>query len=369
MFRHCGSSRADAAGGLRAAARAGRRAPAPGARARRAAGPQPHDLARATPPVDRERDHLRGARRAAPLRRSPRGRAALGARASSRRCPRGASSSATGRRSCSPRRRRRCSSPATSSSRRGRRTASTRSWRAAPAARAVPVAGFDVDAVLARGQRAHAADRAVQPKRPDGRSRRRRSAPRPARGAARARRRPARRGAARLRRRRGPRRGPRTARRPPAAARLPDVLEGVGPRGAARGLRARRSGRRAAARAPRARARARRARAGRRARGAADRGRPVVARRVAPWSPSARASPRALRAVGLEVAPSQANVLWLARAGRSRAPSSSRRLAQAGVVVAPRRPARRPRPRARRRPRPAGGDRLLAALERALPAL
>ena len=135
----------------------------------------------------------------------------------------------------------------------------------------VPVHGFTVDAILARRQRAHAPRRPLQPERPDRRAAARRRAAPAARGAARARRGAARRGAARLRRRRGARRRARAARGPPAPDRLPQLLQGLGPGGAALRLRDRRPGRRAADRRARPAARHQRAGPGRRARGAAPR--------------------------------------------------------------------------------------------------
>ena len=130
------------------AARGGRRAPAQGARARRAARPLADDLARAPPPRRRRRDHLRRPARPQPLRRPARARAARRARRSATGSSPTASSSATAPPSCSRPPPPRCSSRATSSSRRGRPTRSTRSWPAAPGARAVPVPGLDADAIL-----------------------------------------------------------------------------------------------------------------------------------------------------------------------------------------------------------------------------
>jgi histidinol-phosphate aminotransferase len=93
---------------------------------------------------------------------------------------------------------------------------------------------------------------------------------------------------------------------------------------------------------------------------------PVVARRVARVRAERARLTGAARGLGLEVAPSQANVLWLSAPGLPGA-ELSRRLAQAGVVVAPGGPLGDP---ARVRAAvhgPQAGDRLLGALERALP--
>jgi histidinol-phosphate aminotransferase len=92
---------------------------------------------------------------------------------------------------------------------------------------------------------------------------------------------------------------------------------------------------------------------------------PVVARRVARVTAERARLTRALPALGLQVAASQANVLWIAAPGLDGA-ELSRRLAQGGVVVAPGGPlGDAGRVRAAIHDAPAG-DRLLAALERAV---
>jgi histidinol-phosphate aminotransferase len=92
---------------------------------------------------------------------------------------------------------------------------------------------------------------------------------------------------------------------------------------------------------------------------------PVVARRVARVTAERVRLARALPALGLDVAPSQANVLWIAAPGLDGA-ELSRRLAQGGVVVAPGGPlGDAGRVRAAIHEGPAG-DRLVAALERAV---
>ena len=166
--------------------------------------------------------------------------------------------------------------------------------------------------------------------------------------AARARRHAARRGARRLRGRAGRDATLRAARAPPAAARLPHVLEGVGPRRAALRLRVGAPGRRAAARAARARPRRQRARPGRRARGAAlDRG-AASRERARRSSPTQRARGRrgAARHAGRGRAdPGQRPVD--ARSPASTAPSSPR----AWSATTVHRPARRRDRRARAHPR------------------
>ena len=109
-------------------------------------------------------------------------------------------------------------------------------------AHAVPVPGYGVEP-CSRAVNEHTRDRRARAaQRPDRRARSAARAAAHARGAARARRRAARRGARRLRRRAAARRRARAARGLPAPALLPLVLEGLGPGGAARRLRARRPG-------------------------------------------------------------------------------------------------------------------------------
>jgi histidinol-phosphate aminotransferase len=92
---------------------------------------------------------------------------------------------------------------------------------------------------------------------------------------------------------------------------------------------------------------------------------PVVARRIARVTAERARLARALPALGLDVTPSQANVLWIAAPGLDGA-ELSRRLAQGGVVVAPGGPlGDAGRVRAAIHDLPAG-DRLVAALERAV---
>ena len=149
----------------------------------------------------------------------------------------------------------------------------------------------------------------------------------------------------------------------PRLLRLPVVLQGLGPGRPALRLRGRLAGGGRAARAARARPRRQRPRAGGRARGAAlDRG---------PASASARRTVAAQRTAVLaaladspyEVAPTQANVLWLRAARRRR-----RRARRAPGAPGRHRPARRRDRRARPHPRlrppaPSTPTRLMRALE------
>ena len=168
------------------------------------------------------------------------------------------------------------------------------------------------------------------------------------------------------------RRRARARRRVPAPARLSHLLEGVGPGRAARRLRRRRPRRRAAARAARARARAQRARTGRRAGGAA----PRVRRRRRPHSDGCAQRARLVEGLldlGLDVAPSQANVLWL-RADAIDGGELAHRLERHGVIVAPGgplgdgalRPCQRPPPRGGR-PSAAGARARVARLRSGQP--
>ena len=155
--------------------------------------------------------------------------------------PRSASWSATAPRSCWARRRRRCSSPL------DELVTPWPSYGLYPAiahrarGHAVPVPGFGAQAVLRAVNERTRLVALCNPNDPTGELVARRRAALAARGAARARRRAARRGAARLRRRRGARRRAGAGRGVPAPARLPHLLQGLGPGRPARGLRDRRA--------------------------------------------------------------------------------------------------------------------------------
>ena len=322
------------AGGQRAAARA--RPPGAGRRRSRRVERldlSAHDLARVSAAGRRQRDHLRRAARPAPLPRPARRRAALRARPRPR------------RRGGAPRGRRR-DHPA--HGRGGAGAARARRRARDPVAVVSALSPHRAALARARGpgprlrrrgraacrQRPHAARRAVQPERPDRGARRRRRPRRPARRRCRS----ASWSCVDEALRDFVTAEPRDAvldapRRPPAAARLPHVLEGVGPGRAALRLRRRRPGRRAAARAARAGARPRRARPGGGARGAAHRGgaRRGPRRGGRARARAARPGPRGR---GPRRAASQANVLWVAAPGLDGA-ELARRLERAGVVVAP----------------------------------
>ena len=182
-----------------------------------------------------------------------------------------------------------------------------------------------------------------------------------ARRAARARGRAARRGAARLRRRRAARRLARAARRATRAcsSSAPSPRPRAWP-GCAAATPIGGPGLRAAARADRAGARRRRPRPGRRARGAAQRLARRSQRRARSVATERARLLAALGAAGVDVTPSQANVLWL-RATASTAPSSPSRL-RARRARARRRPARRPATCACHDPDAEATDRLLRAL-------
>ena len=147
----------------------------------------------------------------------------------------------------------------------------------------------------------------------------------------------------------------------PAPARLPHLLQGLGPRRPAGGLRGRRAGRRAPARAARARARAQRARPGGGARGAAPRGRRRGrarghggrrARAPERRPPRARAARRAQ--------PGQRPVAARGGVGGG---ELARRLERHGVIVAPGGPLGDDAYVRVSIQRPEAGDRLLRALE------
>ena len=354
-------------GGQRAAAR--RRRPsarAQGARARRPARPLAHDVARAAAPLRRQRDHLRRAPRAAPLRRPARGRAARRARAPPRRRARRRSSSATAPRSC-------CASAAAALLEPGDElvtpwpslSALSAAWRAARTATRCRSRASARDALLRAVNDRTRIVVVCNPNDPTGELMRARRARRAARRAARARRHAPRRGARRLRRRAcrddaslAP------ARAPPAAARLPHVLEGLGPRRPALRLRDRRARGRAAARAARARPRRQRPRPGAaRSRRCARRSARVRERASRRCARSATRVVEALRDTPVEVAPSQANVLWMRAAGRRRrrarrAPRAPRRDRRSPAARSA-----RPSTSARACTCPQHAERLLRALE------
>ena len=348
----------------------GRRAP----RARRSRASTPLDLSQTTwpefPPPDVVNAITYAARRGlhryldAHAERAAR-RAGRAATASS---PTG-SSSATAPRSC-------CSAAAQALLEPGRRARhavavlSALPADGAPrrAARAVPVPGFGVDAVLARGQRPHTRVVALcNPNDPTGELLARRRARRAARRAARARRRAARRGAARLRRRRGratPRSRCSTTTRGCSSS-APSRRPGAWPACAA--------ATRSAARAPSRCSSGSRpplglgelAQAG--ALEALRRGADVVARRARAASPpSAARLLDALRAAAgrRHPEPGQRRLAGAPGHGRRRA----RRAPGAPRVLVAARAARSatPRPRARGDPGRAATDRLLRALEHAL---
>ena len=334
----------------------GGRAPAAGARARRAARPLADDVAR-----------VPAARRSSTPSRSP---PAAACTATSTATPASCAPSWPSA-TASPQERlvvgdgaaqllergraARCSSPTTSSSRRGRPIRCTRSW---PGARAATRCPSPASASSACSRAVNERTRLValcNPNDPTGELLRRERARRAARARC-----PSASSSCSTRRcatsstpsRATPR--SRCSSDHPAPARLPHLLEGLGPGRPALRLRDRRPGRRAAARA--ARARARRSTSWRR---------PARWRRCAPRAASSpargRASPPSARAADGGAArarrrgraePGQRPVAARRRASTAR--SSRTRLERQGVIVAPGRPAGRARPRARRGPRPGG---------------
>ena len=219
-------------------------------------------------------------------------------------------------------------------------------------ARATPVpGGHDVERLLAAVTPRHARDRALQPERPD-----RRAPRRPPRCATLLDALPEHvsllldEALADFVTARGRRRVARAARRPPAPADLPHLLEGLRARRPARRLRARRPRLGGAAGADRAGAGRRPAGAGRRARGAAQMRRASSRSGAPPSRPSATRLLDALHELPLDARPSEANVLWLRPTGLSggelaHAPAAQRRARDE------RRERRRRAPRARRRSR------------------